>query len=169
MKTLINSGDEIYDTNILNHIFDSLSDIEKLPDVIYGETEIINQNRETIGMRRHSIPDKLTWRSLRFGMKVCHQSVIVKREQADFYDINLQYSSDYDWLIKVLKKSENIYNSKLVLSKFMDGGTTKQNLIPGLKERFHIMRRNYGFISTIFIHLYLAINLLFYYCKNKRF
>ncbi len=165
----INSGDEIYSDSVLCEIFDQIGKNTSLPDLIYGETEIINENREALGMRRHQAPKKLTWKSLRFGMKVCHQSVIVKRELSNLYNTKYRYSSDFDWLIKVLKKSENIYNSKLTLSKFMEGGISSQSLLPSLKERFAIMSRYYGFISTTFIHFYLAVKLLFYYIKNKRF
>ncbi len=165
----INSGDEIFSNDVLCKIFDGIDEKSQLPDIIYGETEIINQSRESVGMRRHSAPDKLTWKSLKFGMKVCHQSVIVKKSLASSYKTKYRYSSDFEWLIRALRQSENIYNSHLTLSKFMEGGISSQSLIPSLKERFSIMKQYYGLFSTSFIHLYLAIKLLFYYIKNKRF
>ncbi len=162
----INSGDEIYTENILTDIFGQLN---SLPDVIYGETEIINFKGQLIGKRRHSVPKKLTWKSLRFGMKVCHQSILVKKNLVEPYNTDFRYSSDFEWVIKVLKKSKAIHNSNLILSKFMEGGLTKQSLLPSLKERFKIMKQYYGLIPTIFNHIYLAIKLSFYYVKNKRF
>lgn len=165
----INSGDEAYSAKNLCAIFESLSTSEKLPDIIYGETEVIDQEGKPVGMRRHSAPEKLNWRTFRFGMKVCHQSAIVKRESLDFYDTKYEYSSDFDWFIKALKKSEYIYNSHLILSKFMEGGLTEHSLLPSLKERFAIMRKYYGLVPTFFNHIYLAVKLGFYYLKNKRF
>ncbi len=161
----INSGDEIYTENILTDIF---SGLDYMPDVIYGETKIINFKGQSVGMRRHSVPEKLTWRSLRFGMKVCHQSIMVKKELIEPYYLDYKYSSDFEWVIRVLRKSNTIYNSKLVLSKFMEGGLTKQSLVPSLKERFKIMSKYYGLIPTIFNHIYLAMKLSLYYIKNKR-
>jgi hypothetical protein len=162
----INSGDEIYTENILTDIF---SRLDQLPDVIYGETEIIDLSGKSLGMRRHSTPEKLTWRSLRFGMKVCHQSILVKKELVELYRLDYRYSSDFEWVIRILKKSKSVYNSKLILSKFMEGGMTKQSLVPSLKERFKIMSAYYGLIPTIFNHIYLVIKLSIYYLKNKRF
>ena len=161
----LNSGDEIYNENILDDIF---SKLDRQPDVIYGETEIINYKGQSLGMRRHSAPSKLNWRTLRFGMKVCHQSILVKRELIEEYNTTYEYSADFEWLIRVLKKANDIYNSALILSKFMEGGLTKKNLRPSLKERFKIMRAYYGLVPTFFNHFYLGFKLVFYYLKNKR-
>ncbi len=165
----INSGDEIYSTETLSKIFEKIPENAQLPDVIYGETEIIDRNRQSLGMRRHEAPEKLTWKSLRFGMKVCHQSVLVNKRVVFPYNTKYKYSSDFEWLIRALKKSQNIYNSRLILSKFMEGGLTNQSLTAGLKERFKIMSKYYGIFSTSFIHIYLVTRLLFFYIKNKRF
>ncbi len=162
----INSGDMPYDLTILDSVFRNK---KQLADLYYGETEIVDPNGQTIGMRRHKAPEKLNWRSLLKGMKVSHQSVIVKKELAQPYNIKYKLSSDFDWLIKVLKKTTLIENTGLILSKFMDGGLTKKNLIPGLKERFQIMVENYGYFSTVSSHIPLAVKLAFYYLKNRRF
>ncbi len=162
----INSGDEIYDLNVLNIIFRNKANFA---DVYYGETEIIDTAGKTIGMRRHSTPKKLSWKTFKWGMKVSHQSIIVKKELAPLYDLNYQFSADFDWVIKVLKKAEKIENTGIILSKFMDGGTTKKNLKAGLKERFKIMQKNYGLIPTVLIHIILSVKLLFYYIVNRRY
>jgi hypothetical protein len=139
-----------------------------MPDLIYGETEIIDNNENSLGLRRHSATESLNWKMLSNGMLVCHQSVLVKRTLCEKYNLNYRHSSDYEWLIKALKASESIYNSKLILSKFMEGGQTTKNLIPGLKERFRIMIKYYGLPRTIWKHFVLAFRLFFYYIKNKR-
>lgn len=162
----INSGDMPFDLTVLDSVFRNK---KQLADIYYGETEIIDPNGQTIGMRRHKAPEKLNWRSLLKGMKVSHQSIIVKKEIATSYNLKYKLSGDFDWVIKVLKKATFIENTGLIISKFMDGGLTKKNLIPGLKERFQIMVENYGYILTILSHFLLAIKLAFYYLKNKRF
>lgn len=161
----INSGDEIFSENILNDIF---TKIDYFPDLIYGETEIINFKGQSLGMRRHSAPERLHWRSLRFGMLVCHQSVLISSKIIDQYETNYKYSSDFEWLIRMLKKSKKIYNSKLILSKFMEGGLTKRSLKASLIERYKIMSHYYGSVPTFFNHIYLAIKMIFFYLKNKR-
>ncbi len=161
----INSGDEIYTESTLSDIF---SKLKTLPDVIYGETEIINFKGLPVGMRRHSTPNKLTWRSLRFGMKVCHQSILVKKDLVVPYNTNYKYSSDFEWVIRVLRKAKSIHNSKMILSKFMEGGLTKQSMVPSLKERFKIMKKYYGLIATLFNHIIMGTRMFFYYLKNKR-
>ena len=162
----INAGDEIYSLSILNNIFRSKT---RLADIYYGETEIINYKGQTVGMRRHKTPNNLNWRSFKFGMKICHQSVIVRKKIALPYNLQYLYSADFDWLIRVVRKSRSVVNTKLILSKFMDGGKTKKTIIPGLKERFKIMAKYYGIIPTIFNHFIIAFNFLFFYVKNKRF
>jgi len=161
----INSGDEIFSENILNEIF---TKIDYWPDVVYGETEIINFKGQSLGMRRHSAPEKLNWMSLRYGMLVCHQSVLVSSKIIEKYNTEYRYSSDFEWLIRMLKKSKEIYNSKLILSKFMEGGLTKRSLKASLLERYKIMSHYYGSISTFFNHIYLVVKMVFFYIKNRR-
>ncbi len=162
----INSGDLPFDLTVLDNIFRAN---EQFADIYYGETQIIDTNGKTIGMRRHKAPQKLNWKSLLKGMLVSHQSIIVKKEIAVPYNLEYNLSADFDWLIKVLKKAKSIKNTQLIISKFMDGGLTKKNLIPSLKERFKIMVENYGYFPTIISHFVLVIKLAFYYVKNKRF
>jgi len=161
----INSGDLPYDLSVLDNIFRNKT---QFADIYYGETEIIDPNGQIIGMRRHKAPVKLNWKSLLQGMKVSHQSIIVKKEITVAYNLEYKFSADFDWVIKVLKKAKSIENTGLILSKFMDGGLTKKNLMPGLKERFNIMVNNYGYFLTIYSHFLLTIKLAFYYLKNKR-
>lgn len=161
----INSGDEAFSESVLMDIFEKT---ENFPDVVYGETEIIDYKGQSIGMRRHQSPENLTWKSLRYGMKVCHQSVLVKKVIAGNYNLKYRYSSDFEWLIEVLKKANTIYFSQMIISKFMDGGQTSKTIIPGLKERFRIIKKHYGLVPTIFRHFILAGNLILFYLKNKR-
>jgi glycosyltransferase involved in cell wall biosynthesis len=162
----INSGDEIYDLNVLDNIFRSG---KQFADFYYGETAITDAQGNILGMRRHKAPEKLTWRSFLWGMKVSHQSMIVKRTISCRYDLQYRFSADFDWAVKALKKADSIVNTGLILSKFMDGGTTKKNLKAGIKERFRIMKKNYGLIPTVLVHLILPVKLAFFYLKNKRY
>ena len=59
----INSGDKLYSNNTfvkLQEIIES----QNFPDIIYGETVIIDENDQEIGLRRLKTPENLTWKSL---------------------------------------------------------------------------------------------------------
>ncbi len=162
----INSGDQLYSNDVLENIFASQN---SLSDVYYGETMIIDEADNEIGLRRLSTPKKLTWRSFQKGMRVSHQSVIVKRAIAPFYNIEYRLSADFEWVLKSLRSAKTIANTELILSKFLDGGMTKKNIVPGLKERFKIMRENYGLLLTLYNHIGLGIKLLWFITIHKRF
>ena len=162
----INSGDKIYADEVLETIFE----IEGADaDIYYGETMMIGSTDEEIGLRRLSTPEELSWKSFRKGMLVSHQSIIVRKSIAPLFETQYRFSADFDWVLKCLKKAKNVKNTKMVLSKFLDGGLTKKNIVPGLKERFRIMCKHYGYFSTFFNHLILGWNFIWYVKKNKRF
>jgi len=152
----INAGDAIYSPQTIQQMVDALSAGE-MPDILYGETEIINEQGGRVGMRRLKAPEILTWRSFRMGMLVCHQSFIVKRTIAPGFDLQYRFSSDIDWCIRSMKKSGNIYNTHQILSKFLETGTTAANQKASLKERYRIMCRYYGTMPTIVRHFWFAL------------
>jgi len=156
----INAGDIIADFGCLKKIF-AYNHIS-LPDFIYGETEIIDEMGNIKGKRRLKAPQKLNWKSFRNGMLVCHQSMIVKKSVAPKFDLKYKYSSDVDWSIKCLKKSEYIFNSEIILSRFLDGGVSKKKIKASLKERFDIMSKYYGLFPTLLRHFWFVIRAGFF-------
>jgi hypothetical protein len=68
-----------------------------------------------------------------------------------------------------LKNAASVCNTNQTLSRFLDGGLTKKNILPGLKERFKIMTQHYGIASTTLSHLVLGVKLGWYILVNKRF
>jgi glycosyltransferase involved in cell wall biosynthesis len=162
----INAGDKIYTPETTEKIFEKEG---KLADVYYGDTMIVNEDYEEIGLRRLRPPEKLTWKSFKKGMLVCHQSILIKRELADPYDLKYPHSADFDWVIKALKKTDEIKNTHLILSAFLDGGQSKQTIKPSLKERFQSMSQHYGFLSSALRHIPIALRFIFYVIRNKRF
>jgi glycosyltransferase involved in cell wall biosynthesis len=151
----INAGDTIAESDVADKVFKSTND--NLPDFIYGETNIVDNEGRIMGSRRLKAPEKLDWKSFRHGMLVCHQSMIVKREIAPAFDLKYRYSSDIDWTIRALKKSESIYNTHMILSHFLDGGVSKKKMKASLKERFQIMSEYYGFLPTALRHFWFII------------
>lgn len=162
----LNAGDIFNNDDVLSTIFKSA---ENLSDIYYGETIIINQEGVELGMRRLKAPEKLTWKSLKDGMLVCHQSFIVKRELCDEYNLKYKIAADFDWMLNCLKKAKSIENTHMVVSKFMDGGINKQNISKALFERFKIMIKNYNFFLVALNHFVIGYRFTVSYIKNGRF
>ena len=161
----VNAGDEPSAPDVLEQIFAD----GKWADLYYGDTLLIDEEGKVIGLRRLSPPRELNWRHFRHGMLVSHQSFIPSRKVVKKYDLRFKFSADYDWCLYALKKASDVRNTHLVLSHFREGGLTKQNIVPGLMERFRIMVKNFGFFSTLAAHLVIAPKFFYYWVKNKRF
>jgi glycosyltransferase involved in cell wall biosynthesis len=161
----LNTGDQIYSKDTVELM---VAGLEGLPDIIYGGTMIIDENQNEIGDRRLRPPDKLTWRSFRQGMVVCHQSLIVKRELAPAYNLTYRLSSDIDWAIRATKNAARTHNTRMILTRFLEGGLTEHNIKAGLKERFKIMQGFYGLIPTILRHFVFGFRLTNFYMKHRR-
>lgn len=158
----LNAGDTLYTSDTVHQIVSRLKK-GKRPDVIYGETSIVDARGKSLGLRRLKAPRKLTWKSFRMGMLVCHQSFIARREIAPLYDTRYRLVADYDWCIRCLKNSTSIRNTHLVLSNFLEEGLSSQNRKASLKERCRIMCLYYGTLPTTLLHGWFAIR--FYTAK----
>lgn len=161
----INSGDEVYEPSTLTRLFES----NPMADIYYGDTVMIDAKGELIGDRRLQPPSSLKWKDFRNGMLVSHQSIIVSSKIADLYNTKYKFSADFEWCLLAMKKANKIVNSNMILSRFLDGGLTKQNIVPGLKERFDIMCRYFGLLSTLIYHIPIAFRFLTFWIRNKRF
>ncbi len=164
----INSGDKIYDNQTISKI-EAIIQQNSTPDILYGETVIIDENNNEIGLRRLKTPKNLTTQSLFNGLVVCHQSFIIKREIASEYNLKYKIAADYDWVLKGLKKAKSIVNSQLILSRYLDNGFSKNNIPKALKERFGIMAKEFGWFRTAFKHIAIGTRFFVYLFKNKRF
>lgn len=159
----INAGDTLYTSDTLQRIVASLKKRVSLPGVIYGETKIVDAEGRSLGMRRLKAPKRLTWKSFRMGMLVCHQSFIARRDIAPAYNLDYKLVADYDWCIQCLKASRKIHNSRLILSNFLDEGLSSVNRKESLKERYEVMCKYYGKVTTVILHGWFAIR--FYFAK----
>lgn len=154
----LNAGDSFHEDCTLQLIVYTLR-TNHLPDVIYGETAIVDKDGQYLGMRRLSAPEVLTWKSFRSGMLVCHQAFFAKRSLSVPYNLTYRFSADFDWCIRVMKRSKVLHNTKLTLIDYLDEGMTTRNRKPSLKERFRIMVRHYGLVSTLAHHAWFVIRL----------
>jgi glycosyltransferase involved in cell wall biosynthesis len=162
----LNSGDKLYSNITLEKAFGNL---DYIPDIVYGETMIVDPEGKELGLRRLKAPENLSWKSFKDGMVVCHQSIYIKRNIAEKYNLDYKISADYEWVLKALKKAQTIHNSGLILTRFLDGGMNKKNIRRGLTERLKIMIKHYGLFQVIFNHVIIGTKFLIFYFKNKRF
>ena len=156
----LNAGDSFHEDDTLQLMVHSLRNTEKLPDVLYGETELVDSEGHFVRMRRLSAPETLNWKSFRQGMLVCHQAFFARRELTEPYDLHYRFSADFDWCIRIMKKTNVLHNTHLTLIDYLEEGMTTQNHQASLRERFYIMTRHYGWLSTILHHAWFAIRLL---------
>ncbi len=159
----LNAGDTLYTSDTLQRIVASLKKKVSLPDVIYGETQIVDVDGKSLGMRRLKAPRKLTWKSFRMGMLVCHQSFIAKRTIAPLYNLDYCWVADYDWCILCLKRSKKVHNTFGVLSNYLEEGLSSAHRKDSLKERYRVMCNYYGKASTVLLHGWFAVR--FYFAK----
>jgi glycosyltransferase involved in cell wall biosynthesis len=152
----LNAGDAFYGPDTLQTIANAATK-EEFPDVLYGETAEVDDARNFVRMRRLQAPKELTWRSFKSGMMVCHQAFYAKREIAPMYDLKYRLSSDVDWCIKVMKQSKKLVNVNATVVNYLQNGLSLQHHRASLKERFWIMSKHYGFLPTVFRHLWFVI------------
>ena len=157
----LNAGDKFHDKETLQQIAETLKN-KDLPDVIYGETAIVDEVGNFLHMRRLSTPEHLNWRSFKQGMLVCHQAFLAKRELTlkHPYDMHYRFSADFDWCIRIMKEAKCLHNTRLTLIDYQNEGMTTRNHKASLKERFRIMVKHYGWVSTILHHCWFVIRLI---------
>ena len=149
----LNAGDSFHKEDTLEQLVQSIKE-SQLPDVLYGETALVNTQGGFLRMRRLSTPEELTWKSFRQGMLVCHQAFFARRTLVEPYNLSYRYSADFDWCIRVMKRAKNLHNTHLTLIDYLDEGMTTQNRKASLLERFRIMSHHYGLLSTVAYHFW---------------
>ncbi|MEJ6982539.1 glycosyltransferase [Pedobacter sp. P351] len=160
----MNSGDELYAGDTVEKVFASAPDA----DIYYGETEMYDEQWQSLGQRRHKAPERLSSKSFKYGMSVSHQAIYVRRSIISPYDRKYKLSADIDWILTALKRAEKIVNTKSYVAKYLVGGMSKKKHRESLLERFKIFSKHYGLLPNVFNHAIIASNLFFYYLKNRR-
>ena len=147
----LNAGDTFADDTVLARMARLAADN---PGVIYGQTQLVDAQRNVVGKRHLTAPKKLTVNSFKNGMVVCHQAFVVRRDLAPEYDLQYRLSADYDWCIRVLRKSQsNAYVGETPIISYLADGMTTRHHRASLWERFRIMCRHYGTTVAIRRHL----------------
>ena len=137
--------------------------VNERPGVLYGNTNIVDGEGSFLHPRRLQPPEKLTWKSFRHGMLVCHQAFYARTDIAKNtqYDTRYRFSADVDWCIRIMRETERmgltLCNTKMVVANYTEEGATTQNHSESLKERFHVMRHHYGLMTTVVMHAWFFI------------
>jgi glycosyltransferase involved in cell wall biosynthesis len=162
----LNCGDSFFNNKTLENI---AACITPTTDVLYGETMLVDDARKHIGTRTaltvQKLPKTLTWRSLKFGMVVCHQSFLVKRTIAPNY-IENNLAADIDWVIKCLKKAGNVVNTNILISEYLMGGVSKQRHQQSLKDRYAVLKTHYGIMPNFLNHLVITLRAVWFKIGN---
>ena len=149
----LNAGDRFHSADTLKAYADAIE--ERAPDIIYGDTDIVDIEGNRIGPRHLSAPDILTFDSFSKGMLICHQAFMVRKDIAPLYDTDYRFSADYDWCIRCIEASRagDRINLHRVTIDYLSDGLTDNNKKTSLIERFRIMAAHYGSMKAIASHL----------------
>ena len=163
----LNAGDTFPSADTLELVAESVGEGEEPPAVLYGDTDVVDDEGRFLRHRRLSPPRRLTWRSFMKGMLVCHQAFYARTDlaKATPYDLHYRFSADVDWCIRIMRLARRRHlpmsNVGAVVVNFLDGGMTTTNHRASLKERFHVMAHHYGFVPTVIMHAWFVVRSLF--------
>ena len=161
----LNAGDRLHETSTIEQVA-NLSEWRRDRAnlaVLYGETDLVDGEGNFLRHRRLKAPEKLTSKSFRNGMLVCHQSFYARTDLAKStpFDLRYHYSADYDWCIRLMQKAEKrrlrFLNTHLILTDYLSEGLTTKNHRKSLIERLRLMIHHYGWSTAILEHLWFVV------------
>ena len=161
----LNAGDRLHEATTLAQLAEKTQWQRDRANyaVVYGETDLVDDNGTFLRHRRLQAPKHLTSRSFLNGMLVCHQSFYVRTDIARMvpFDLHYRYSADYDWCIRVMQRAERrrlrFLNTDIVLTDYLSEGLTTQNHRHSLLERLRLMAHHYGWPQAILHHLWFVL------------
>ena len=161
----LNAGDKFHSETTLADVAAQLLryNPSRLPAVLYGETDLVDDEGQFLRHRRLSAPERLTSRSFLSGMLVCHQSFYARTDLARCipYDLRYRFSGDYDWCIRLMRRAERralvLHNTQLILTDYLAEGMTTRNHRRSLQERLRIMAHHYGWFRALASHAWFIL------------
>jgi glycosyltransferase involved in cell wall biosynthesis len=153
----MNAGDEIAHNTVIEDLKTLAKDES---DVLYGDTILVNDQGDILGMRSeigpHKLPKNLSWTQYGLGMLVCHQAFIPKKAIAPSYNYN-NLSADIDWEIRCLKKACKVAYYEKPLAKYLEGGVSHQSLLKSWIDRYKVLNKHFGFLKNIQNHFRILL------------
>ena len=167
----LNSGDSFYNNLSVDRVCQSIG--RSNADVLFGDTMFVSETGKNIGLisklKPQKLPRKLTFNGFKYGMNVCHQSVIVRREICPKYNLDYKLASDIDWILEILKHNPSSKRVEYTISNFEVGGSSYQHTKKAWKERFQVFSKHYGTLPNIFNHIWIIIRRIIFDTKIKVF
>ena len=161
----LNAGDKLHETTTIEGLVEQIDWQRNRANyaIVYGETDLVDDEGRFLRHRRLKAPERLSAKSFRSGMLVCHQSFYVRTDlaKATPYDLGYRYSADYDWCIRLMQRAEKrrlrFLNTNLVLTDYLSEGLTTKNQRKSLVERLRLMAHHYGWPTAIAEHLWFVV------------
>ena len=157
----LNAGDFLPAPDTVSRIVAAIGDDS--PSVVYGDTDIVDNEGRFLYHRRLAPPEHLTWKSFRHGMLVCHQAFYARTDFAIATPFNqkYRYSADVDWCIRIMKAAADeripMLNLHMVVANYTREGQTTLHHRESLLERYKVMESHYGRISTFLMHCWFVV------------
>ena len=159
----LNAGDFLPAPDIASRIVAQVEHSPVAPAVLYGDTDIVDGEGRFLRHRRLAPPERLSWKSFRHGMLVCHQAFYARTDLAIAtpFDQSFRYSADVDWCIRIMKAAQEenapLLNLHTVVANYTEEGQTTLHHRESLLERYRVMERHYGRVSTLLMHCWFAV------------
>lgn len=142
----INGGDELYNANTLNDVWDFYI-ANKKPDMIYGDAQIIDGSQKLLQVN----PSTLTSKYLLNNM-VNHQAIYCKLtifKEIGGFKTEFKICADYDWLLRALVTRAIVTRHiRTPVARFHLGGLSSQ--VDPYPERALIQSVYFGKLHTYY-------------------
>ena len=162
----LNAGDRLFEATTLEKLAAAAT---PTTDILYGETMLVDEERRHIGTRTEitvqKLPNKMTWRSMRLGMVVCHQSFLPARKIAPQY-MEGNLAADIDWVINCLKNAGNVTNTHTIVSEYLMGGVSKKRHQQSLKDRYAVLKTHFGTVGNFLNHIIITLRAVVFKLNN---
>jgi glycosyltransferase involved in cell wall biosynthesis len=136
----LNSGDILYDTNVIRDMVDIY--IQTNACLIYGNIEIFSPN-ENVSM---VLKRKLTLNGVRKGRKISHQAFFINRscvEELPLLNIDYHIASDFDLECRYVKGNKSVKYIDRTICTYKTGGVSS-NLKESYRETARIIYKYFG-------------------------
>lgn len=157
---IIKSGERIYYKSILNSIFKN----QKLSDVYYGHSLLVDSKGSHGKKNRLISPKSLSWKNFPYNRSISSGAIIAKRELVPLFDTSLAFFAELDWQINVLKRANKVEFTGYVLDAVSGEGGRNID-IAFLKERYQIVKSNYGALRSAINQTIALTEFLFRYLR----
>jgi glycosyltransferase involved in cell wall biosynthesis len=165
----LNSGDRLADVKVLGAVIQEMRSHKA--DVYFGDTLFVDTEGRDLGLisekKPQPFPKELGPNSFRFGMNICHQSFIAKKELCSLYNTEYRLAADVDWVIQILKKKPVSHRFSMIVSKFEVGGSSYEHTQKAWKERYSILSKHYGGFFNFLAHIWIFIRRIIFNLKGK--